>query len=107
MKWKKGSLQRDIAWTILMNPDRKFMLEVKSTLTAMHCGEKHKRNFISFKCDLGVLGLAKLINSKWLHYFWKVDVNKSAELMKWQGDGLQMQHPPWIDNNPTVYSVVG
>lgn len=27
--------------------------------------------------------------------------------MKWQGDGLYKQHPPWIDNNPTVYSVVG
>lgn len=27
--------------------------------------------------------------------------------MKWQGDGLHKQHPPWIDNNPTVYSAVG
>lgn len=27
--------------------------------------------------------------------------------MKWQGDGLQKEHPPWIDNNPTMYSVVG
>lgn len=27
--------------------------------------------------------------------------------MKWQGDGLHEQHPPWIDNNPTVYSAVG
>lgn len=27
--------------------------------------------------------------------------------MKWQGDGLQKQHPPSIDNNPTVYFVVG
>lgn len=27
--------------------------------------------------------------------------------MKWQGDGLHNQHPLWIDNNPTVYSVVG
>lgn len=27
--------------------------------------------------------------------------------MKWQGDGLHKQHPPWIENNPTVYSVVG
>lgn len=26
--------------------------------------------------------------------------------MKWQGDGLHKRHPPWIDNNPTVYSVV-
>lgn len=27
--------------------------------------------------------------------------------MKWQGDGLHKQHPPWIDSNPTVYSAVG
>lgn len=27
--------------------------------------------------------------------------------MKWQGDGLHKQHPPWTDNNPIVYSVVG
>lgn len=27
--------------------------------------------------------------------------------MKWQGDGLHKQRPPWIDNNPTVYSAVG
>lgn len=27
--------------------------------------------------------------------------------MKWQGDGLHKQHPPRIDNNPTVYSAVG
>lgn len=27
--------------------------------------------------------------------------------MKWQGDGLHKQHPPSIDNNPTVYFVVG
>lgn len=27
--------------------------------------------------------------------------------MKWQGDGLHKQHPPWIDINPTVYSAVG
>lgn len=27
--------------------------------------------------------------------------------MKWQGDGLHKQHPPWIEDNPTVYSVVG
>lgn len=24
--------------------------------------------------------------------------------MKWQGDGVQEQHPPWRDNNPAVYS---
>lgn len=27
--------------------------------------------------------------------------------MKWQGDGLHKRHPPWIEDNPTVYSVVG
>lgn len=27
--------------------------------------------------------------------------------MKWQGDGLHKQHPPSIDNNPTVYFAVG
>lgn len=73
----------------------------------MHCGEKDKREIKFLMCDLWVLGLAKSFNSKWLHYFCKVDVNKCVELMKWQGDGLQMQHPPWIDNNPTVYSAVG
>lgn len=25
----------------------------------------------------------------------------------WQGDGLHKQHPPWTDNNPIVYSVMG
>ncbi len=27
--------------------------------------------------------------------------------MKWQSDGLHERHPPWIDNNSTVYSAVG
>lgn len=26
--------------------------------------------------------------------------------MKWQGDGLPKQHPPWPGFNPAVYTVV-
>lgn len=27
--------------------------------------------------------------------------------MKWQSDGLHEKHPPWTDNNPTVYLAAG